>query len=207
MFDISKRGVGRKSDDGVDDELEKDRYSAPRPTAIPSSSAPAARMCEAAVIGPSIHIDGDLRGEEDLMIEGNVNGTIHLRDNSLTVGSSGRVKADVYANSIFVDGTVEGDLFGSERVAIRKSGTVKGNILSPRVSLDDGGRFKGSVEMDQQAVDAAFGHTGGRASGGPSATLARGSGEAKGPTVTVSGESEKGKEGERKAVGSSGSAI
>lgn len=214
MFDMSKRGGGRESENGVDDELEQDRFSTPRPSSGSSATAPAARVREAAVIGPSIHIKGDLRGEEDLMIEGNVHGTIHLRDNSLTVGSNGKVKADVYAHNIFVDGTVEGDLFGSERVAIRKSGSVKGNIVSPRVSLEDGGRFKGSVEMDQQAVDAAFGHKGGRApsaptaaaatDGGSSAASARGSAEVKGPGA-VSGGSDKGKDGERKAAGSGGS--
>lgn len=112
-----------------------------------------------AVIGRSIQIDGDLRGEEDLRIEGEVSGTIHLKNNSLTIGSQGKIKADVYAKSILVDGTMEGDLYGSERVAIRKNAQVIGNVTAPRVSLDDGARFKGSIEMDQQAVDAALGST------------------------------------------------
>lgn len=213
MFDINKRGGGREPEAGVDDELEKDRFSAPRTGTSPSPT-PAARVREAAVIGPSIHIDGDLRGEEDLLIEGNVNGTIHLRDNSLTVGGNGKVKADVYAHSIVVDGSVEGDLYGSERVAIRKSGSVKGNIVSPRVSLEDGGRFKGAVEMDQQAVEAAFGRTG-RVSGGATppaagaagsavAAPARGGAEAKGPTGSVSGGADKAKDAERRAASSSG---
>lgn len=110
-----------------------------------------------AVIGRSIQIDGDLRGEEDLRIEGEVSGTIHLKNNSLTIGSQGNIKADVYAKSIVVDGSMEGDLYGSERVAVRKNAQVVGNITAPRVSLEDGARFKGSIEMDQQAVDAALG--------------------------------------------------
>ena len=112
---------------------------------------------DAAIIGPSIQLDGDLRGQEDLLIEGEVNGTVQLRDNSLTVGSQGKIKADVYAKEIHVDGLVEGDLFGSERVVIRKSAQVRGNITSPRVSLEEGARFKGSIEMDSAAVDAALG--------------------------------------------------
>ncbi|HEX7080004.1 MAG TPA: polymer-forming cytoskeletal protein [Gammaproteobacteria bacterium] len=109
------------------------------------------------MIGPSIHIDGDLRGEEDLLIEGEVAGTVQLKNNSLTIGPKGKVSADVYAHSIFVEGFMEGDLYGSERVSIRKSAQVRGNITSPRVSLEDGARFKGSIEMDPQAVEAALG--------------------------------------------------
>jgi cytoskeletal protein CcmA (bactofilin family) len=106
---------------------------------------------EAAVIGPSIHIDGDVRGEEDLLIEGEVSGTVQLKNNSLTIGPNGKVHADVYAQSINVDGHLEGDCYGSERVNVRKSATVRGNITSPRVSLEDGAKFKGAIEMDPQA--------------------------------------------------------
>ena len=93
-----------------------------------------------------------MRGEEDLLIEGEVSGTVNLKNNSLTIGPQGKVRADVYAHSIYVDGYVEGDLFGSERVNIRKSATVRGNITSPRVSLEDGAKFKGAIEMDPQAA-------------------------------------------------------
>lgn len=109
---------------------------------------------DAAVIGPSIQIDGDVRGDEDLVIEGEVNGTVHLVNNSVTVGNQGKIRANVHAHSVYVDGIVEGDLYGSERVCIRKSAMVKGNITSPRVSLDDGARFKGSIEMDHEVMEA-----------------------------------------------------
>ena len=123
MFDRSKRGSGPITQDTpVDDELERDRFTPPAASETPGPSA--ARVREAAIIGPSIHIDGDLRGEEDLIIEGNVTGTVHLKDNNLTVGPNGKVRADVYAHSVFVDGTVEGDIYGSERIAIRKTGNV-----------------------------------------------------------------------------------
>lgn len=124
-----------------------------------SSSAPrvTGSSGESAVIGRSIHIDGDLRGEEDLRIEGDVSGTIQLRNNNLTVGQDGKIKADLYAKSIVVDGTVEGDLYGAERVSIRKNASVRGNVISPRVSLEEGARFKGSIEMDPEAVEAALG--------------------------------------------------
>ncbi len=114
------------------------------------------RVREAAVIGPSIQIKGDLSGEEDLIIQGKVHGTIQLREKSLTVGSKGQVDANVLAHSIVVEGVVNGDLYGSERVSLRKTGNVQGNIISPKVSLDEGCRFKGSIDMDQEMVNKAF---------------------------------------------------
>lgn len=150
MFEIGKKGAPETS--------SRPESSQARPeTSAPRSSAAGSR--EAAVIGPSIHIDGDVRGEEDLLIEGEVNGTLQLKSNSLTVGPQGKVRADVYANSIYVDGLVEGDLYGSERVAIRKGAQVRGNVTSPRVSLEDGAKFKGSIEMDPQAVQGSSGRT------------------------------------------------
>ncbi len=151
MFDLGKKGG---SDKGADDILRADR-SEPSRGEAPGARRPGAR--EAAVIGPSIHIDGDLRGEEDLLIEGEVNGTVELKNNSLTIGPQGKVRADVYARAVYVEGFVEGDLYGAERVGIRKSAQVRGNITSPSVSLEDGARFKGSIEMDPKSVESALG--------------------------------------------------
>ena len=110
-----------------------------------------------AVIGRSIRINGDVQGDEDLVIEGDVSGTVELKNNSVTVGKEGSVKADICARSITVDGTTEGDLIAQERIAVRATANVRGNLLAPRISLEDGARFKGSVEMDQQAVEKALG--------------------------------------------------
>jgi cytoskeletal protein CcmA (bactofilin family) len=110
-----------------------------------------------AIIGRSIQINGDVKGDEDLMIEGDVSGTVELRNHALTIGKEGKVKADIHARSITVDGSTDGDLFASESIAIRSTANVRGNLMSPRISLEDGARFKGSVEMDQAAVDKALG--------------------------------------------------
>lgn len=146
---------------GRKDESDQGPAPAEGQTGFGGSASAAARETAGggttAVIGRSIQIDGDLRGEEDLRIEGEVSGTIHLKNNSLTIGSQGKIKADVYAKAVVVDGSMEGDLYGSERVAVRKNAQVVGNITAPRVSLEEGARFKGSIEMDQQAVDAALG--------------------------------------------------
>ena len=122
-----------------------------------ASSKPAARSGETAVIGRSIQINGDLRGDEDLRIEGDVSGTVELRNSNLTVGKEGRVRADVYAKSIAVDGTTEGDLYASERVVVHVNARVHGNIVAPKVAIEEGARFKGSIEMDQAAVEKALG--------------------------------------------------
>lgn len=112
-----------------------------------------------AAIGRSIRINGDLQGEEDLRIEGEVNGTIRLNNNTVTIGQEGKIKADVYAKSVAVEGSVEGDLYGAEHISVRKSAKVQGNIISPRVSLEDGAHFKGSIEMDPEAVKSALGES------------------------------------------------
>src|SRR5690606_38771695 len=109
------------------------------------------------VLGSSLKIKGDLSGTEDLVIQGLVEGKVDLKKNSVTVGKNGRVRADIYAESIYVEGEVQGNLYGSEKVVIRKSGNVRGNIKGPRVNLEDGARFKGSIDMDggQEQTEAA----------------------------------------------------
>ncbi len=103
-----------------------------------------------ATIGPSIRINGDVlvTGNEGVRIEGCVDGTISLSNNILTVGKEGQIKATIDARAIFVEGKVEGDLKGEEQIVIHSSGDVHGNIVAPRVTLEDGCKFKGSIDMD-----------------------------------------------------------
>ena len=100
------------------------------------------------MIGPSIVIKGTVSGDEDLVIQGKVEGTIDLRDHEVSVGQSGKVHADINAKVVKVDGEVSGDISGNEKVVISKSGNVRGNIVAPRVTLEDGAIFKGSIDMD-----------------------------------------------------------
>ena len=112
---------------------------------VPASSGSSRRP---ATVGPSITIQGTLSGEEDLLIEGKVEGEVSLRGNALSIGKDGRVKADVYAQSISVEGEVEGNLFGDDQIVIRQSGKVVGNVTAPRVSLEDGAKFRGAIDME-----------------------------------------------------------
>src|SRR6266851_8442206 len=93
---------------------------------------------ELASIGKSIVINGELSGSEDLTIEGQVDGKIELRDHVLTVGSNGRVTAQVAARLIFVLVSVTGNLTATEKVEIREKGSVEGDIVAPRVAIADG---------------------------------------------------------------------
>ena len=100
------------------------------------------------MIGPSIKIKGEVTGDEDLLIQDTVEGTVELSSNELTIGQSGQVSADLTAKSIRIDGSVTGDISGHENVVISKTGNVRGNVVAPRVTLEDGAIFKGSIDMD-----------------------------------------------------------
>ena len=114
----------------------------------PAASPTFAAAGKAAVIGPGIVIDGDISGSENLVIEGKVRGHIHLASHEVTVGPSGEVSADVFAKIIRVAGKIKGDLSGKEKVIISSTGNVHGNIVTPRMLLEDGAVFKGSIDMD-----------------------------------------------------------
>ena len=130
----------------------KDNEDAPAAPATPRSSS--SRL---ATLGPSITINGKLSGDEDLLIEGHVEGEITLKQNSVTVGRSGVVKADVYGKTICVEGEVHGNLFGDDQVVIRKSGKVFGNLTAPRVTLEDGAKFRGAIDMEPKAAKSSGG--------------------------------------------------
>jgi len=126
--------------------------AAPRPTPATTSTPPALepprRSGDRATIGPSIFIKGDLTGDEDLVIEGRVEGKVDLKQNNVTVGRNGRVKADVFGRVVSVEGEVDGNVFAQEQAVLRQSGAIRGNITAPRVVLEDGSRFKGTIDME-----------------------------------------------------------
>jgi cytoskeletal protein CcmA (bactofilin family) len=146
MFDQVKQNMGKWNR-----QSDEEASSSDVETARPSASRTNSPSQGPAMIGPSIRIKGDLSGEENLIIEGQVEGTIHLDKNDLTIGSSGRVKANIQAKGVIVEGQVEGDIIGKEKVIIRRTGNMRGNIVAPRVTLEDGAMFKGSIEMEPEA--------------------------------------------------------
>ena len=106
-------------------------------------------------IGASIHIKGDVTGDEDLIIQGHVEGTVSLKGHNVTISKSAKVKANIEANQIIVEGELSGDMNGDEKVIIRETGNVYGNIVAPRVTLEDGALFKGSIEMEPGQTQTA----------------------------------------------------
>ena len=102
-------------------------------------------------IGKSVVIKGELNGSEDLTIEGQVEGTIQLRDHILTIGANGKIKAQIFAKAVIVLGSVTGNVTASEKVDIRDNGSVDGDIISPRVAIAEGAHFRGSVDMQRKA--------------------------------------------------------
>ncbi len=118
--------------------------AAPAPPPVTRSSEPAGR----AQIGVGTIVRGEITGEEDLLIEGRVEGRIDLRQNAVTVGAKGRLAAEIIARAILVDGEVDGNLTAEEQIVVRKSGRVKGDLCAPRVTIEDGARFKGGIDME-----------------------------------------------------------
>ena len=125
-----------------------ERQAAPvAPPAITGTAAK--RGGERASIGRSIFIRGDVTGDEDLLIQGHVEGSISLMNHALTIGPEGEVKASVTGRVVIVEGTVEGDIHSDEQVVLRASARVRGDIIAPRLVLEDGARFRGGVDMGE----------------------------------------------------------
>jgi cytoskeletal protein CcmA (bactofilin family) len=104
------------------------------------------------IIGETIVFSGEISGSEDVTINGSLEGEVNFREHNIFIGETGRVNANVEAKNISIEGDVKGELRASEQVSIKPSGRVNGDIRAPRVVLDDGCQFKGSVDMDDKHV-------------------------------------------------------
>jgi cytoskeletal protein CcmA (bactofilin family) len=144
----------------------------------------AERSADRAIIGPSITIKGDVTGDEDLVIQGRVEGKVDLAQHNVTVGANGRIKANIFGRTVTVDGEVEGDLHAEEQIAIRKSGKVRGNVSAPRVTIEDGAMFKGSIDMERKVTPRPAGVP----AGAPTSIPTAASGGAGGGTTPRPGE-------------------
>lgn len=144
------------------------------PTSAASPTGSGMKRAGSATIGPSIKIKGDVTGDEDLVIQGRIDGTVDLKKHNVTVGPEGRVKANVFGRSVIVEGEVEGDLQGDEQIVLRRTAKVQGNIAAPRVTLEDGATFRGGIDMQERKntheVPAKAAAVGGTQPGKPGAT-------------------------------------
>jgi cytoskeletal protein CcmA (bactofilin family) len=105
-------------------------------------------------LGASLHVKGEITGNEDLHIDGSVEGLVQLEDRKLTVGASAKLTADVIAREVVVYGNVKGNLRARDRIEIKKDGSVVGDLTTARIMIEDGAYFKGSIEIDK-AGDAS----------------------------------------------------
>jgi cytoskeletal protein CcmA (bactofilin family) len=123
---------------------------APEAKAVEPIRAPEARAPEApsraSVLGPTLKFRGELSAQEDLIVQGSVEGSI-THTQSLTIGTDGSMKGDIRARVIVIDGKVDGDLYATESVNIRATAKVKGNVFAPRVGISEGAFFQGQIEM------------------------------------------------------------
>ena len=101
------------------------------------------------VIGPSCQVKGNVTGTENLIIAGTIQGNIEIGENDLTIGETAKVRADIHAKNITIQGRVTGNIFASGKVLIEEKGKMTGDITTPRISIMDGAKFKGSVYMKQ----------------------------------------------------------
>jgi cytoskeletal protein CcmA (bactofilin family) len=121
-----------------------------QPTTPQSSrAAETPRAVDVATIGKSVIVKGELSGSEDLYVDGEVEGSISLHGQSLTVGPNGHVRANIEARNVIVHGHVDGNLRASDRVDLRKSASLTGDIWTARISIEDGAYFKGTIDIQK----------------------------------------------------------
>lgn len=107
------------------------------------------RSVDVATIGKSVIVKGELSGSEDLFVDGQVEGSVTLRGQSLTIGPNGRVRANVEARNVIIHGQVDGNVTASDRVELRKSASLTGDISTARIAIDDGAYFKGTIDIQK----------------------------------------------------------
>jgi cytoskeletal protein CcmA (bactofilin family) len=100
-------------------------------------------------LGPGLYIKGEISGNEDLTIEGSVEGLVQLEERRLTVGATAKLTADIIAREVLVYGTVNGHVRGKNRIEIKKDGSVNGDLTTARIMIEDGAYFKGAIEIDK----------------------------------------------------------
>ena len=122
-------------------------YEAPRAAAAPGAGTAAVPTGEQATIGKSLVVKGEVTGSESLYIDGKVEGAINLPGNRVTVGRNGQVAANIVAREVVVLGKVRGNCQASDRVDIRSEGSLTGDVIAARISIEDGAFFKGGIDI------------------------------------------------------------
>ncbi len=123
--------------------------------AVEAGNSPTTKVVDC--VGASLRIKGEISGSEDLLVEGTVEGPVHLVDHKLTVGLGAKLKSEVVAREVIVHGSVTGNLRVSDRIEIMKNGSVVGDLTTARILIEDGASFRGSIEIDRKAPTTGSG--------------------------------------------------
>jgi cytoskeletal protein CcmA (bactofilin family) len=123
-------------------------------------------------LGASLHVKGEITGNEDLLIDGSVEGLVQLDEKKLTVGATAKLTADIIAREVVVYGSVKGNLRAKDRIEIKKDGSVHGDLTTARIMIEDGAYFKGSIEIDKSAEKESSSSAFSRTSSTPAAATA-----------------------------------
>jgi cytoskeletal protein CcmA (bactofilin family) len=116
--------------------------------AMPPTGVTADRA--AARLGPNLHVKGEISGNEDLYVDGTVEGLVHLNERKLTVGATAKLTADVIAGEVIVSGSVKGNV-RAKKIEIKKEGSLNGDLTAAQIIIEDGAYFKGSIEIEKSA--------------------------------------------------------
>jgi cytoskeletal protein CcmA (bactofilin family) len=127
----------------------------PKPMAAEPPREPAVMRSGMATIGKGLAVKGSIGGSEDLYVDGEVEGAIELRENNITIGPNGKVHANVTARDIVVLGRIKGNVRAGDRLELRKTGSLIGDIVTARIIIEDGAYFKGSIDIQKPGVAAA----------------------------------------------------
>ena len=128
------------------------KAESPKTEATPKVANPISTNQSPTVLGRSVVSRGEISASEDLTIEGQFDGTINMKDHCLTVGTNGQVKAEIQARQVIIHGTVNGNITAREKVEIRRTGRVQGDLTAAGVAIEDGAYFKGSIEIQRDEV-------------------------------------------------------
>src|SRR4051812_7677366 len=110
---------------------------------------------DVAHIGKSVIVKGELSGSEDLFLDGEVEGNIDLQDHNLTIGPHGRVRANVKAKDVVIHGKVDGNIYGTDRVELKRSAVLAGDISTQRIVIEDDAYFKGAIDIKKEGKPAS----------------------------------------------------
>jgi cytoskeletal protein CcmA (bactofilin family) len=136
---------------------------APQPIAVPPPAAPAPQAqafrppeagSKGTAIGSAVSIVGDVYSEEDLFVDGEIKGTLQIANSRLTIGPNGKAKSNIRAREVIIQGQVQGDVEASQKITIRKNGSLVGNIKTTGIVIDDDAYFKGSIDIVRKEAEA-----------------------------------------------------